>query len=383
MPDASELAAFIRDNFRSVWTLELLLFLKDHAALAWQNDALVQALRASDAIVSTSVENLFAAGLVLTDRKGAQYAPASDDLRELVDEAQRLYARQPDAVRRLCHHPHLDCLLSLIHSGLGGISGAGVSRCRLYAVLPHERRVQLSFDPQLSSHGSQVAIVERPLLRFARSQQPDCDRRSSDSARNGPADASADFLVGRNHRPSVRLRLGLGELDADFVSRWSHRDGILAGGTVLSPLLEKDARRSVPGIYLGLLASGHEPGTAFVLGCARRGAKPALPASLGGLRPDFDSCLAEKFASQRVIAGRLNVCGLRKLSNHCGHLRYGTQVRTRLSICIKKASYRSEEEAREAAGYSGLDLRTYRCDRCGRIHLTSRTKGKRIPRPGK
>jgi len=101
MPDASELAAFIRDNFRSVWTLELLLFLKDHAALAWQNDALVQALRASDAIVSTSVENLFAAGLVLTDRKGAQYAPASDDLRELVDEAQRLYARQPDAVRRL------------------------------------------------------------------------------------------------------------------------------------------------------------------------------------------------------------------------------------------------------------------------------------------
>jgi len=101
MPDASDLAAFISDNFRSVWTLEVLLFLKDHAATAWQNDALVQALRASDAIVSTSVESLFAAGLVMADRRGAQYAPASEDLSELVDEAQQLYARQPHAVRQL------------------------------------------------------------------------------------------------------------------------------------------------------------------------------------------------------------------------------------------------------------------------------------------
>ena len=56
-------------------------------------------------------------------------------------------------------------------------------------------------------------------------------------------------------------------------------------------------------------------------------------------------------------------------------------MRTRLSVCLKKASYRTAEEALAAAAQSGLDLRTYRCDRCGLIHLTSRTKGKRIPRP--
>jgi hypothetical protein len=56
-------------------------------------------------------------------------------------------------------------------------------------------------------------------------------------------------------------------------------------------------------------------------------------------------------------------------------------MRTRLSICIRKASYRSEEEALAVAGQSGLQLRTYRCDRCRQFHLTSRTKGKRIPRP--
>jgi len=56
-------------------------------------------------------------------------------------------------------------------------------------------------------------------------------------------------------------------------------------------------------------------------------------------------------------------------------------MRTRLSICMVKASYRSEDEAMLAAREFGLDLRPYRCDRCRRIHLTSRTKGKRRPRP--
>nr|WP_300975533.1 hypothetical protein [Sphingomonas sp. LHG3406-1] len=55
-------------------------------------------------------------------------------------------------------------------------------------------------------------------------------------------------------------------------------------------------------------------------------------------------------------------------------------MRTRLSVCRRKASYSSEEEALAAARAAGLDLRTYRCDRCRRIHLTSRTKGKRRPR---
>ena len=101
MPEATDLAAFIHDTFRSVWTLELLLFLKEHAATAWQNDSLVLALRASDVVVSNSVESLLAAGLVLKDKRGAQYAPATQDLGDLVEEAQRLYVRKPDAVRRM------------------------------------------------------------------------------------------------------------------------------------------------------------------------------------------------------------------------------------------------------------------------------------------
>lgn len=44
-------------------------------------------------------------------------------------------------------------------------------------------------------------------------------------------------------------------------------------------------------------------------------------------------------------------------------------------------SYGSHQEALAVGFAHGLDLRTYRCDRCHRIHLTSRTRGKRIPRP--
>jgi hypothetical protein len=56
-------------------------------------------------------------------------------------------------------------------------------------------------------------------------------------------------------------------------------------------------------------------------------------------------------------------------------------MRTRLSICARKARYGSERDAISAAQQFGLPLRPYRCDRCGQVHLTSRTKGKRMARP--
>ena len=56
-------------------------------------------------------------------------------------------------------------------------------------------------------------------------------------------------------------------------------------------------------------------------------------------------------------------------------------MRTRLSICARKARYRSELEALVIARKASIALSTYRCDRCGQFHLTSRTKGKRVARP--
>ena len=56
-------------------------------------------------------------------------------------------------------------------------------------------------------------------------------------------------------------------------------------------------------------------------------------------------------------------------------------MRTRLSVCIRKARYPSGPAAYRAAAAATIVLRPYRCDRCCQFHLTSRTKGKRVPRP--
>ena len=56
-------------------------------------------------------------------------------------------------------------------------------------------------------------------------------------------------------------------------------------------------------------------------------------------------------------------------------------MRTRLSICQRKVRYATGHDAYLAIDRATIALRPYRCDRCRLFHLTSRTKGKRVPRP--
>jgi biotin operon repressor len=106
-----DLGTFIRDQFRSVWALELLLFLKSNPA-AWSGEQLVTTLRASEAIVANSLAMLLAGGLIVRGDDGrASYAPASAHLEQLITETEALYARKPDAVRRL-----------IVSSSTGGLS---------------------------------------------------------------------------------------------------------------------------------------------------------------------------------------------------------------------------------------------------------------------
>ena len=55
-------------------------------------------------------------------------------------------------------------------------------------------------------------------------------------------------------------------------------------------------------------------------------------------------------------------------------------MRTRLSICIKKARYATKSDALETTQRADFPLHPYRCDRCHQFHLTSRTKGRRVVR---
>ena len=63
---------------------------------------MVAGLRGSELVITQSVESLAAAGLVLSDPDGsARYSPASADLDRLVEGTAALYAKSPDAVRRM------------------------------------------------------------------------------------------------------------------------------------------------------------------------------------------------------------------------------------------------------------------------------------------
>ena len=101
MSAEDEVAPFIASSFRSVWSLELLLLLKSERR-PWTPEELVIALRASELVVTQALRSLVAAGLALEDGNGAAtYMPASGDLEKLVEQTEQLYARKPDAVRRM------------------------------------------------------------------------------------------------------------------------------------------------------------------------------------------------------------------------------------------------------------------------------------------
>lgn len=117
MQSRQEVTSFIRATFRSVWSLELLLFLKKQSERSWPQPDLVSTLRGSDVLVSQSLDALVAAGLITIEADGgARYGPASEHLRQLSDGVEELYARSPDAVRRT--------IISSAHGGLTAFADA-------------------------------------------------------------------------------------------------------------------------------------------------------------------------------------------------------------------------------------------------------------------
>lgn len=101
VPGDTETEQFLRDTFRSVWSLELLLYLQSHPERGFTPAELVEALRASQGIVEQSLGGLIASGLILADDGRVRFAPANPGLRALAGRVRDDYASRPDAVRRV------------------------------------------------------------------------------------------------------------------------------------------------------------------------------------------------------------------------------------------------------------------------------------------
>lgn len=101
-----DVLSFIREHIRSVWALELLLKLKADPERCWTADALVEAMRASHALVDDNLAALMSAGLVVPDDAGCfQYRPVAPALATLCDELEQAYRVRPVTVIRWISAP--------------------------------------------------------------------------------------------------------------------------------------------------------------------------------------------------------------------------------------------------------------------------------------
>ncbi len=105
---SDDLAAFIRASVTSIWTLELLLFLKRQVGEAWTVDHLVRELRGSRLLVTDIIASLQRSGLVVEEGEGMfRYRPASSAAADLVDRLERLSVEKPMTVRNaIVSAPH-------------------------------------------------------------------------------------------------------------------------------------------------------------------------------------------------------------------------------------------------------------------------------------
>ena len=96
-----ELLSFIQSSFKSVWSIEVLIFLREHRTRGFTPDELIRELRGSAPVVEQSVAMLQQAGLVaLDDDNMVRYAPAAPEIDALSEAAVRTYADSPGRVRR-------------------------------------------------------------------------------------------------------------------------------------------------------------------------------------------------------------------------------------------------------------------------------------------
>jgi hypothetical protein len=93
-----DLLDFLRGSVRSVWGLELLLFLRRHSDRVWSTPALVQELRSSETVVREAVTGFEQAGLLRCEKGGCAYAPASQVVADLCDRVEAAYRHRPVSV---------------------------------------------------------------------------------------------------------------------------------------------------------------------------------------------------------------------------------------------------------------------------------------------
>jgi hypothetical protein len=113
LPADPELTAFVREHFRSVWAVELLLVLKRDAERCWPPAELVRELRASTGLVNDNLNRFERTGLAVQEDAGCwRYRPAAPVLDQLCGRLETAYRERPVSIVNIIAAPR-DPLQSL------------------------------------------------------------------------------------------------------------------------------------------------------------------------------------------------------------------------------------------------------------------------------
>jgi hypothetical protein len=95
----AEVLDFVRAQLGSVYTLELMIRLKQSPGRLWQSGELVRELRSSRTAVADGLDRLKRASMVREDPAGCFcFAPASSEGEALAVEIERIYTSKPISV---------------------------------------------------------------------------------------------------------------------------------------------------------------------------------------------------------------------------------------------------------------------------------------------
>ena len=99
-PFSDDLREFIHTWVKSVWAVELLLFLRRNDKSSWTVDALTRELRSSNFLVEDILATFLQAGIVRQGPDGYRYEPAAPFLDGLVRQLADAYGTRPLAVSK-------------------------------------------------------------------------------------------------------------------------------------------------------------------------------------------------------------------------------------------------------------------------------------------
>jgi DNA-binding IclR family transcriptional regulator len=94
----SQILDFIRSSVKTVWSLELLLFMRRNRTRTWTTDELIRELRSSRNIVTDAIAVFVQAGILREDESGFRYEPATAEFDTAVEQLANEYAERPTTV---------------------------------------------------------------------------------------------------------------------------------------------------------------------------------------------------------------------------------------------------------------------------------------------